>query len=95
MAPPYERPESHGSAAAPTTSPLGSGPDDEAMEEAAESLREAEVEAAMPDVSNLTPSQLEHMSIDELRAVANALDVPNRAQIIEQDELIAAIRRRL
>jgi hypothetical protein len=35
------------------------------------------------------------MSIDELRAVANALDVPNRAQITEQDELIAAIRCRL
>jgi hypothetical protein len=30
-----------------------------------------------------------------LRVVARQLDVPDRAQITEQDELIAAIKRRL
>jgi hypothetical protein len=72
---------------------IGSGPDEDAMEEAAEALRQAEVEAVLPDLDALEPSQLEHMSIDELRAVAKALDVPGRAQITEQDELIEAIRR--
>jgi hypothetical protein len=63
------------------------------MGDAAEALRQAEVEAVNPDVSSLTAAQLEQLSIDELRAVAKALDVPGRAQITEQDELIAAIRR--
>jgi hypothetical protein len=71
----------------------GSAPDDDAMGKAAEALRQAEVEAVLPDLNSLEPSQLEHMSIDELRAVAKALDVPGRAQITEQDELIEAIRR--
>ena len=57
--------------------------------------KQAEIEAASPDVSSLDAAELEHMTIDELRAVANALDVPDRAQITEQDELIAAIRQRL
>ena len=47
----------------------------------------------VPDLDSLDASQLEHMSIDELRVVAKALDVPGRAQITEQDELIEAIRR--
>ena len=72
---------------------VGSGPDDDAMEVAAEALRQAEVEAVVPDLSSLDASQLEHMSIDELRVVAKVLDVPGRAQITEQDELIEAIRR--
>ncbi len=72
---------------------VGSGPDDDAMEGAAQALRQAEVEAVVPDLSSLNASQLQHMSIDELRVVAKALDVPGRAQIIEQDELIEAIRR--
>jgi hypothetical protein len=74
---------------------LGSGPDEEVMEDAAEALRQAEIEAALPDLHSLDEAQLEQMSIDELRAVANALDVPNRAQITEQDELIEAILLRL
>ncbi len=37
------------------------------MEDAAEALRQAEVEAAAPDVNSLNASQLEQMSIDELR----------------------------
>jgi hypothetical protein len=76
-----------------TVDSLGSGPDDDAMNKAAEALRQAEVEAVVPDLSSLDASQLEQMSIDELRAVAKALDVPGRAQITEQDELIEAIRR--
>jgi hypothetical protein len=93
MSPHYERPPQTVPGAPSTPSTIGSGPDDEAMEEAAEALRQAELEAAQPDVSTLDASQLEHMSIDELRAVAGALDVPDRAQITELDELIAAIRR--
>jgi len=68
------------------------------MQDAAEALRQAEVEAALPEapgVSTLDASQLESMSIDELRAVAEKLEIPDRAQITEQDELIAAIQQRL
>jgi len=98
MAPHYDRyadpsAEQNASNAAPV-----SGVDDQALEDAAEALRKVEVEAAqpeIPDVSSLDPSQLDKMSIDELRAVAKELDVPDRGKIIEQDELIAAIRRRL
>jgi hypothetical protein len=75
-----------------STSILG-GVDDDAMDDAAEALREAEVLARVPDLYTLDESQLEQMSIDELRAVAGALNVPHRAQITEQDELIEAIRR--
>jgi hypothetical protein len=78
-----------------TSNTLGSGPDDEAMDAAAEAMRQAEVEAVLPDLASLDAAQLEQMSIDELRAVAKALDVPGRAQISEQDKLIEAIRRRL
>jgi hypothetical protein len=94
MAPHYEQPQSLAETT-PTLSNIGSGPDDAAMEDAAEALRQAEVEAAAPDVNSVNASQLEQMSIDELRAVAGALDVPDRSKIIEQDELIEAIRRRL
>ena len=72
---------------------VGSGPDPQAMENAAEALRAVEVEAAEPDVSNLNTADIESMNIDELRAVAKALDLPDRETITEQDELIAAIRR--
>jgi hypothetical protein len=95
MTPHYDRLPQRVGAANQPPSALGTGPDDEAMEEAAEALRQVEVEAALPDVSTLDASQLENMSIDELRALASALDVPDRAQITEQDDLIAAIRRAL
>jgi hypothetical protein len=67
------------------------------MEDAAEALRQAEVEAVQPDpdVNSLNASELDQMSIDELRAVARVLDVPERSKITEQDELLEAIRRRL
>jgi hypothetical protein len=94
MAPHYERPQTLGETT-PTLGNIGSGPDDAAMEDAAEALRQAEVEAAAPDVNSLSASKLEQMSIDELRAVAGVLDVPDRSKITEQDELIDAIRRRL
>jgi hypothetical protein len=98
MAPHYDRHTDLAGEQATPRDGLGIGPDEEAMENAAEALREAEVEAVLPeipDVSTLTPSDLDQMSIDELRAVANELDVPDRATIIERDELIAAIRPRL
>ena len=47
------------------------------------------------DLSTIRPSDLDQMSIDELRVLARQLDVPDRSTITEQDELIAAIRRRL
>jgi hypothetical protein len=71
----------------------GSGSD--AMENAAEALRHAELEAVQPAVSAVDRSQLENMSIDELRKLATALDVPNRGAITVRDELLAAIRQRL
>jgi hypothetical protein len=76
------------------------GVNDEAIEDAAEALREVEVEAAqpepeIPDAASFDPSQLDYMNIDELRVVAKELDVPDRATITEKDELIAAIRQRL
>jgi hypothetical protein len=74
---------------------VGAGVDDDAIEDAAEALREVEVTATLPDLHTLDESQLERMTIDELRAVAGALNVPHRAQITEQDELIEAIRRNL
>jgi hypothetical protein len=69
--------------------------DKDAMEEAAEALREAEVEAVQPNKPSPGSPQLESMSIDELRALAAKLDVPNRGAITDQDQLIAAIRARM
>ena len=75
-------------------------PEVEAMEDAAEALREADVEAAQPgivanDAVRDKAAQLQDMSIDDLRKLATKLDVPNRERILEQDKLIRAIRRRL
>ncbi len=74
------------------------GVDPEALDDAAEALRQAEVEAAQPealDISSLDASRLDSMNIDDLRAVAKELDIPDRATITEKDDLIAEIRRRL
>ena len=73
-------------------------PEVEAMEDAAEALREADVEAAQPGIVadgalQNKAVQLEDMSIDDLRELAAKLDVPNRERILEQDKLIRAIRR--
>lgn len=67
---------------------------EDAMDEAAQALREAEVEAVRPTPPS-DHARLEDMGIDELRALAAKLDVPNRGAIIDQDELIAAIRDRM
>jgi hypothetical protein len=73
--------------------------DELAIEEAAEAIRRAELEAAPdppePDPSAIRPADLEQMSIDDLRVLARKLDVPGRSQITEQQELIDEIRRRL
>jgi hypothetical protein len=69
--------------------------DEDAMDEAAQALREAEVEAVQPAKASTDPTWLENMSIGELRALAAKLDVPNRGAITEQDQLIAAIRERM
>jgi hypothetical protein len=71
------------------------GSNDEALEDAAKALRAAEVEAVRPETPVVEGSRLEGMCIDELRKLAAVLDVPDRGQIIEQEELIAAIRERL
>jgi hypothetical protein len=129
MAPHYERSQAP-TETAPALSHIGSGPDDDAIDEAAEALRHAEIEAVKPDddaaphsgvrsshepvrsgaaespitteaaalspsEASISPSELVNMSIDELRGVAAVLDVPDREILIEQDELIEAIRRRL
>lgn len=62
---------------------------------AAEALREVEVVAQepAPSTTNVRVDALESLNIDELRAVAKELDVPDREKIIEKDELVAAIRR--
>jgi hypothetical protein len=71
--------------------------DEDAAEVAADAMRQADIEAAQEefDIQSLKSANLESMSIDELRAIARQLDVPDRAQITEQDELIAAIKQRL
>jgi hypothetical protein len=68
---------------------------EEAGGDALSELRTVEAEAALLDVSLITESQLDEMSIDGLRAVAFALGVPDRSKIIERHELIDAIRQRL
>jgi len=95
MSPHYSRPLE--SRQRETNGGLAGGPDDDAMDVAAEAIRQAEVEAVHTDV-DLLPSnseRLEDMSIDQLRELAAELDVPDRGKIVEQDELIAAIKRRL
>ena len=69
--------------------------DRDAMEEAAEALREAEVEAVLPNKTSANSAPVENMSIDELRALAAKLEVPNLGAITEQDQLIAEIRDRM
>ena len=73
----------------------GNESEGEALNEAAEALREADIEAAASGIEANEMPQLESMSMDELRVMAAELHVPNRGQILEQAELIAAIRQRL
>ncbi len=69
--------------------------DEVAMADAAEAIREVEVDAMEPDISTLNKEKLQHLNIDELRAVAKQFDLPDREKITEQDELVAAIQRSL
>lgn len=97
MSPHYDRrADMQGETNVPRVS-IGGGPDDDALDEAAEALRAADVESAREefDLSSVKSAHLDQMSIDELRVLARQLDVPDRSTITEQDELIAAIRRRL
>lgn len=93
----------------------------EEISDAAEALREVEIEAARedfdpdvlasnndlanpsevdtviwhgtkPDNEYVIPVNLEELSIDELRAVAGMLRIPDYGQITDQEELIAVIR---
>jgi len=68
-----------------------------AVENAAAALREVEVEAVKEEpVSESTKmDRLDSMTIDELREIARDLSIPDRGTIIDQDELIAEIRKRL
>ncbi len=43
----------------------------------------------------LTAADLESMSIDEVRAVANVLDIPDRGTITDKSELVQEILRRM
>ncbi len=67
-----------------------------AIDAAAEVLREVELESAQPPKrsSYVGDHGLDAMSIDELRDFAASLNVPHRAQFVSRDELIAAIRGR-
>jgi hypothetical protein len=69
--------------------------EEDAMDGAAQALREAEVEAVRPNLVTADQPQLANMSIDELRALAAKLDVPNLGAITDQEQLIAAIRQRM
>jgi hypothetical protein len=91
--PHYDR---HGAVNEPTMGQNDSvlADDEDAMDEAAQALREAEVEAVQPNKHVPGDTRLDSMSIDELRALAAKIDVPNRGAITEKDQLIAAIRER-
>lgn len=66
--------------------------------EAARDNYDAEVDTAetvvwSADSNDLViPVNLEELSIDELRAVAGMLQIPNYSQITDQEELLATIR---
>jgi hypothetical protein len=100
MSPHYDRPQQVDSGSIAESGSQNSGLNEEVMAEAAEALRVADVESVQEEVREIdpvgiTPEQLEQMSIDELRALAAVFNVPDRAQITEQDELIAEIKKRL
>lgn len=82
----------------------------EDISDAAEALREVEIEAAREDFEADTsdtvewsgtmhveeeyviPVNLDELSIDELRAVAGMLRIPDYATITDQEELMAIVR---
>jgi hypothetical protein len=92
--PRYDR-KAGGYEPAPSQSDSVFDDDENAMDVAAQALREAEIEAIQPKQPSADGDQLETLSIDELRALAAELDVPNRGTITERDRLIAAVRARM
>ena len=69
--------------------------EEDAMDGAAQALREVEVEAVRPKSAPPDKVRLEDKSIDELRALAAKLDVPDRGTITVKEQLIVAIRARM
>ncbi len=65
------------------------------MEDAAQALREVEVEAVRPMKAPSQEYDLGSMSIDDLRSFAAKLNVPDRGAMTQRAQLIAAIRARL
>ena len=65
------------------------------MEDAAQALREVEVDAVRPARPASKGHDLSSMSIDDLRTFAAKLSVPNRGTITQREELEAAILARL
>ena len=68
--------------------------DEDAMDEAAQALREAEVEAVRPTQGTSDTCAARKYEHRRAARFAAKLDVPNRGAITEQDQLIAAIRQR-
>ncbi|HEX3600213.1 MAG TPA: hypothetical protein VHU84_08715 [Lacipirellulaceae bacterium] len=69
--------------------------EENAIDEAAEALREVDVEAAGAQECTYDDSEnLSAMSVDQLRALAASLKVPHLGQIIDRSQLIAAITER-
>jgi hypothetical protein len=96
MSPPYDRNANSSAQQNELSEPAGAL-DDAAIEVAAEALRQADLESAQEEsvASADDSSKLDQISIDELRVLAKQLDVPDRGKIINRDELVAAIRRRM
>lgn len=65
--------------------------DERVARAAAENLRADEVAAARSSGGTQTRTALEKLSVDELRALAIKMDIPDSGQITEQNELIEAI----
>ena len=102
MSPHYQRPLDSSMAPAEVGPPPSKQNmlDQDVIEDAAESLREADLEAVQSTSAQKADrpdrtANLEDWNIDELRSLAAELDIPDRAQIVETDDLIAAIRMRL
>ncbi len=68
--------------------------EDDAWANAAEALRHAEVQSVQP-TNSLGPAQLEDMTMNDLWALAESVDVPGRDAIAGREHLVAAIRQHL
>lgn len=93
MSPHYDR-YSTATGTAVAKSHVGGNVDDDAISLAAEALRHAEVQAVRTDEPRNARENLEGLTIDQLRELAATLDLPNRGALADEEELIAAIRKR-